>query len=60
MARCVHLSRENGIYGEMWIASMLAKAAVNDDMPTIIRSGMKQIPKKSRLYEELAEIFEPL
>lgn len=36
---------------------MLAKAAVNDDMPTIIRSGMKQIPKKSRLYEELAEIL---
>ena len=48
---------KNGIYGEMWIASMLAKAAVNDDMPTIIRSGMKQIPKKSRLYEELAEIL---
>ena len=48
---------KNGIYGEMWIASMLAKAAVNDDMPTIIRSGMKQIPKKSRLYKELAEIL---
>lgn len=48
---------KNGIYGEMWVAAMLAKAAVCDDMRTVVRSGMRQVPKESRLYEELSEIL---
>lgn len=48
---------KNGIYGEMWVSAMLAKAAVCSDVKTVIRSGMKQIPKESRLHEELSEML---
>lgn len=48
---------KNGIYGEMWVSAMLAKVAVCDDMRTVVRSGMRQIPKESRLYEELSEML---
>ena len=48
---------KNGIYGEMWVAAMLSKAAVCDDMEEVIFSGMKQIPTESRLYAELAEML---
>ena len=42
---------KNGIYGEMLFAAMLAAAAVTNDMNEIIRSGLTQIPEKSRLAE---------
>ena len=48
---------KNGIYGEMWVSAMLAKAAVCDDVQAVIRSGMKQIPKESRLHQELEEML---
>ena len=48
---------KNGIYGEMWVSAMLAKAAVCDDTEEIIRSGMKQIPAESRLHKELTEML---
>ena len=49
---------KNGIYGEMFVAAMLATAAVTDDISEIILSGMAQIPEKSRLYESLARVME--
>lgn len=47
---------KNGIYGEMFIAAMLAAAAVTDDVHVIIRAGLAQIPAKSRLTESVEKI----
>jgi ADP-ribosylglycohydrolase len=42
---------KNGIYGEMWVAAMLAAAYVADDIATVIRAGLAQIPASSRLTQ---------
>lgn len=49
---------KNGIYGAMFTAAMLATAAVCDDMERIIRSGLSQIPEKSRLYAGVEKVLE--
>lgn len=48
---------KNGIYGEMFISAMLAAAAVTDDLQTVLRSGLAQIPHTSRLYEAVTGIM---
>lgn len=48
---------KNGIYGEMWVAAMLAAAYVTDDIETIIRAGLSQIPDNSRLTERIEGII---
>lgn len=48
---------KNGIYGEMWVAAMLAVAAYTDDFESILRGGLAQIPYTSRLYEAISEIL---
>ena len=48
---------KNGIYGEMFVAAMLACAAVCDDMKSVIRGGLAQIPQKSRLHAGVTEII---
>lgn len=47
---------KNGIYGEMFVAAMLAVAAVTDDMKEIVAGGLAQIPYTSRLYEDLMTV----
>lgn len=47
----------NGIYGEMWVAAMLAAAYVWPDWPAIIRAGLAQIPRRSRLHAGIEQIL---
>ena len=47
----------NGIYGEMWVAAMLAAAYVLTDWPAIIRAGLAQVPRRSRLHAGLEQVL---
>jgi ADP-ribosylglycohydrolase len=49
---------KNGIFGEMWAAAMIAAAFVTDDIPTIIRAGLAQIPERSRLADYIESVLE--
>ncbi|MDI7275875.1 MAG: ADP-ribosylglycohydrolase family protein [Anaerolineae bacterium] len=42
---------KNGIYGEMWVAAMLAAALVSDDLATVLEAGLAEIPAQCRLAE---------
>ncbi len=50
---------KNGIYGEMFVAAMLAAAASRDtlSMKEIILYGLGEIPATSRLYEALCGVL---
>jgi ADP-ribosylglycohydrolase len=49
---------KNGIYGEMFVAAMLSASYVKKDIEDIIRTGMSQIPEKSRLYEGIKIVLD--
>ncbi len=49
---------KNGIYGEMWVAAMLAAAYVINDVETVIRAGLGEIPAASRLHKDIETVFE--
>lgn len=48
---------KNGIYGEMFVAAMIAAAAVEKDLKTIIRIGLSKIPTHSRLHNAVTHIL---
>lgn len=48
---------KNGIYGEMWVAAMLAIAYVENDFRVIIEKGLSYIPSLSRLHEGVTTIL---
>ncbi|MBQ6846526.1 MAG: ADP-ribosylglycohydrolase family protein, partial [Oscillospiraceae bacterium] len=47
---------KNGIYGEMFASSMIAAAAVCDNIKDVILAGLAEIPQTSRLYEDVMSI----
>ncbi len=49
---------KNGIYGEMFVAAMLACAAECDSTEDIILGGLAQIPSTSRLYEAVSFVLD--
>jgi len=48
----------NGIYGEMWVAAMLAAAYVEKDWRRIVLAGLAQIPARCRLREDVGMILD--
>ena len=49
---------KNGIYGEMFVAAMLAVAATTNNIEEIIIRGLAEIPYTSRLYENIMTVFD--
>lgn len=49
---------KNGVYGAMWVAAMTAAAFVTNDIPTILRAGLGQIPQNCRLADAIERLFE--
>ena len=48
---------KNGIYGEMLAAAMLSAALVLDDVEQVVRTGLSEIPRKSRLAEAANDVL---
>ncbi len=49
---------KNGIYGEMFVAAMLAVAAVSDNYVDIVRAGLAEVPHTSRLYKDVSAVVD--
>ncbi|MFH0962518.1 MAG: ADP-ribosylglycohydrolase family protein [Planctomycetota bacterium] len=46
---------KNGIYGEMFVAAMIAAAPFAADLGELVRIGLSEIPRTSRLREAVVE-----
>ncbi len=55
-ARISHV--KNGMYGEMFVAAALSAAFTTDNLEEIIRVGLSEIPKDSRLAEAVRKTIE--
>ena len=48
---------KNGLYGAMWVAAMLAAAPALDDPADVVRAGLSQIPRRSRLAKAVGGVL---
>jgi len=55
-ARMSHI--KNGIYGEMFVAAMIAAGFALSDPLEVIKAGMAEIPRRSRLHGEMEQVIE--
>lgn len=49
---------KNGIYGEMWVAAMLAAAPFAQNARQVIELGLTEVPANSRLTENIHMVME--
>jgi ADP-ribosylglycohydrolase len=49
---------KNGIYGEMFVSSMISSAFITEDVEEVIRKGLSQIPSKSRLADAIRDVLQ--
>ncbi|MDR1281153.1 MAG: ADP-ribosylglycohydrolase family protein [Opitutaceae bacterium] len=54
-ARMTHV--KNGIYGAMFCAAMIAAAFATDDVREIIEAGLAEIPRTSRLHDDIRRVM---
>ena len=54
-ARLSHI--KNGIYGEMFVAAMIAAGFALNDPLKVIEAGLAEIPRRSRLYVEMRQVI---
>ena len=47
---------KNGVYGEMWVAAMVARALVTDNLEDVLDTGLEHIPRRSRLAEAVGNV----
>ena len=55
-ARMSHV--KNGIYGEMFVAAMIAAGFALVDPLAVVTAGLAEIPRRSRLYAEMIQVIE--
>lgn len=55
-ARMSHI--KNGIYGEMFVAAMIAAGFALADPFAVVQAGLAEIPKRSRLHAEIEQVIE--
>ena len=48
---------QNGIYGEMWIAALIATCFVTDDMREALETSLAYVPPRSRLTEAVRDVM---
>lgn len=48
---------KNGIYGEMLMAAMIAAAPYCKDMQELLKVGLSEIPKTSRLHADVSKVL---
>jgi ADP-ribosylglycohydrolase len=55
-ARMSHV--KNGIYGEMFVAAMIAAGFALADPLKVVQAGLSEIPRRSRLHVEMEQVIE--
>ena len=48
---------KNGIYGEIFVASVISAALVSDNLNEVLKAGLSQIPANSRINKLVKEVM---